>query len=504
MAHAGARWPPRELVGEKRSPTPPPGPPAEKAPARRETRLGTDHQAMQHGRLADGLPYMNARIERGIGVLEDHLDIEGAAAGVSCRAAPQRPSLPRCAARSGRCRRHDAPQSWTLPQPDSPTRPTTSPWCSARSVGCSARTGRAGARPSSRPAMREAKPWGRAKDLETACSCNSAVMAIRPAMRRMKPVAPGAVAGNGLHQGPGVGVLRAFDHVLGVPHLHQPALAHDADAVRQRRHHGQVMGDPDHGGAGLAHELLHLEQDLALDGDVQRRRGFVGNEEVGPVQQGDGDDHPLAHAAGQLVRIAVQALGRRRHADLDQRIVRLLQRLAAAGPAVGEDGLDHLRADAQHRVQRRHRVLEDHGDAAPPDAAQRGLRQAHQFLPVQQDAAAGDAPRRVDQAHDGVAGLRLARAGLAHQAEDLAALQRKAHAVDRAHRAGRRLEMGLQVAHLQQGGGLPVGAVVAHFWNPRIQDGRPAGRATQLRLSTANQQARPGKGSSSSSSRTAD
>jgi hypothetical protein len=36
---------------------------------------------------------------------------------------------------------------------------------------------------------------------------------------------------------------------------------------------------------------------------------------------------------------------------------------------MGVDGLDHLGVDAQHRVQRHHRVLEDHGDPRAAQAA---------------------------------------------------------------------------------------------------------------------------------------
>ncbi len=80
------------------------------------------------------------------------------------------------------------------------------------------------------------------------------------------------------------------------------------------------MGDPDHRGAGLARELLHLGKDLGLDRHIQRRRRFIGDDQVGLVQKGDGDRHPLAHAAGQLVRIGAQALFRRRDADMAKRV----------------------------------------------------------------------------------------------------------------------------------------------------------------------------------------
>ena len=67
------------------------------------------------------------------------------------------------------------------------------------------------------------------------------------------------------------------------------------------------------------HELLHLGQDLRLDRDVERGGRLVGDDQIGLVQQRDGDRHALAHAAGELVRIgragARRATGCRRCAS---------------------------------------------------------------------------------------------------------------------------------------------------------------------------------------------
>jgi hypothetical protein len=50
--------------------------------------------------------------------------------------------------------------------------------------------------------------------------------------------------------------------------------------------------------------------DLRLHGDVERGGRLVGDDHVRVVGHRDGDDHPLAHAAGQLVREVVQPLAR--------------------------------------------------------------------------------------------------------------------------------------------------------------------------------------------------
>jgi hypothetical protein len=60
-------------------------------------------------------------------------------------------------------------------------------------------------------------------------------------------------------------------------------------------------------------------------------------------------------------------------------------------------GLGDLVADAEHRVQARHRLLEDHREVAAAELPQRGRRQLRQIdhrpgAGAEQDLAAGDAP----------------------------------------------------------------------------------------------------------------
>ena len=54
-------------------------------------------------------------------------------------------------------------------------------------------------------------------------------------------------------------------------------------------------------------EVAHQVEDLRLDGDVERRGRLVGDQQLGIAGERDGDHHPLAHAARQLVGILVDA-----------------------------------------------------------------------------------------------------------------------------------------------------------------------------------------------------
>src|SRR5688500_7044447 len=100
--------------------------------------------------------------------------------------------------------------------------------------------------------------------------------------------------------------------------------------------------------------------------------------------------------------------------------------------------LERLRqdlADRHARVEGRVRVLEDHLHVAPEPAQL--LRRVRGEIGAFEDDLAAGGPLELQ---DAAPGRGLAAAGLADQAERLAAAQREADAVARAHRARRALE----------------------------------------------------------------
>ena len=246
------------------------------------------------------------------------------------------------------------------------------------------------------------------------------------------------------------------------------------------------MADPDQRRARLTAKPLHLEQDLCLDGDVQGRGGLVGNDQVGFVEQCDRNGHTLAHAARELVRVGRQALIGRGNAHAHQRGAAARAGSSARHRRVGLDGLDHLRVDAQHRVQRGHRVLEDHGDAAPAQGTPLLRAAAAQVLAVQQDAPAHLAPRRVYQPHERQARDGLARARFAHQPQHLAAPQLERHVLHRTQHPLEGGEVGAQALHLQQ---RDVGRAHRRSLGLRMSRNRSA---TRLMLRMVSSSASPG------------
>ena len=103
-----------------------------------------------------------------------------------------------------------------------------------------------------------------------------------------------------------------------------------------------------HGRAGLLAQLAQQVEDLRLDRDVERGGRLVGDQQRRRAGERHGDHHALAHAAGQLVRILVDALSRARECGRAPACRWRRARAALARqPAVAQQRLADLVADGE-------------------------------------------------------------------------------------------------------------------------------------------------------------
>ncbi|GAA3151743.1 hypothetical protein GCM10020001_089120 [Nonomuraea salmonea] len=190
------------------------------------------------------------------------------------------------------------------------------------------------------------------------------------------------------------------------------------------------MGDEQQGRRDLGDQLQHL----LLHGDVERGGGLVADEQPGVVGQGDGEHDALALAAGELVRERAGDLGGLGQAYPAEQVERPCAGLVA-GAAVQRHDLGDLGADPHERVERGHRLLEDHGQLAPAQPLEPALRHAHQVVLAEpRRARGGDALGQ--QAHERQRGQRLARPRLADQPDPLARRDAERHVADELDVAG--------------------------------------------------------------------
>ena len=232
-----------------------------------------------------------------------------------------------------------------------------------------------------------------------------------------------------------------LDHLAGIHRDHARAgLGDDAEVVRDQ-HQRRVRGFA---------EVAQQFQNLRLHGDVERGGRLVGDQELRPADQRRRDHHALAHAAGELVRIVVDAPLRRGDADAAQHLDGPRPRLLLADVGVDAQRLGDLVADGKHRIERAHRLLKDHRDAAAADRAHRAGAARGEIDAVEHDRAveAGEIVRQ--QPQDRKAGDGLAAAAFADDAD---AFARRDVEIDLARRlpdALRGLEADAEPAHRHQ------------------------------------------------------
>ena len=192
------------------------------------------------------------------------------------------------------------------------------------------------------------------------------------------------------------------------------------------------MRDEQDGGAELVLQFAEEVEDLRLDGDIERGGRLVGHQHGGAAGECDGDHHALAHAAGELVRVALRRFGGAGDADAGEECFRAGARLGRTQAEMAHQRLVDLPPDRHQRVQRGHRLLEDHRQPGAAQIGHLGFGEAEQIAPLEDDAVGAEfGRRRFQQAHEGERGQRLAAAAFADQAEGFAVAQLEGDAVDR-------------------------------------------------------------------------
>ena len=192
--------------------------------------------------------------------------------------------------------------------------------------------------------------------------------------------------------------------------LHQLAGVEDGQAIAHLQRLVDVVGDEDD---GLAQPLLQGQHGvLQPDADerIKGREGFVHQDDVGIGRQRPRQPHALAHAARELLRIAVGHVGQ----------FHLAQPVAGALALLFGRQAPHTQAEAgvlHHRQMRQQpEVLEHHADPGTPELAQAPRIQRRDIGVAGLDAAAGGLDEPVDVAHQ----RGFARAGQSDDAEDAA------------------------------------------------------------------------------------
>ena len=199
------------------------------------------------------------------------------------------------------------------------------------------------------------------------------------------------------HEPEGVGMERLIEEVVRARLLHLAPRVHDHHPLRGLRHHPEVVGDEDDGRPDLLLELEHEIQDLGLNRDVEGGGGFIGDEDRRIAGEGHRDHHPLAHPSGHLVGILLGPAPRLRDLHEVEHRGRLRLRRPLREAPMQLERFGDLAPDRHHRIERGHRLLEDHRDPVAPNLAHPLLAHLEQVLAVEPDRARCDLRGRYGQ-----------------------------------------------------------------------------------------------------------
>src|SRR6185437_14621067 len=213
-------------------------------------------------------------------------------------------------------------------------------------------------------------------------------------------------------------------HAAGLDDL---AALHHGDAVGDLAHHAEIVRDEEHAHVALGLDALDQREDLRLRGHVERRGRLVGDEDRGLQCKRHRDHRALALAAGELMREAPEEPPRLGKLDRLEELDDALGALRLRHRRVHREHLVDLVANALQRVERRHRLLEDHRDEAPAQLAHALRRRPQQVLAAEEDLARARAHAVGEQPHHRARSHRLAGARLPDQAQNLVAMQLEAH-----------------------------------------------------------------------------
>ena len=93
---------------------------------------------------------------------------------------------------------------------------------------------------------------------------------------------------------------------------------HDGDTVGGFGDDTHVVCDQHHRGAVFATEFFQKRNNLRLNGNIQCGGRLIGNDEFRLRRKRQRNHHALAHAAGKLMRVGVNAFFSSRNADFKQ------------------------------------------------------------------------------------------------------------------------------------------------------------------------------------------
>ena len=157
-------------------------------------------------------------------------------------------------------------------------------------------------------------------------------------------------------------MMRFVENLIDGSLFYDLAGVHNGNPVAHRSNNAEIVGNHDNGGSFFLRQLFQKLQDLCLYGYIQCGCRLICDNELRITRQRRRNDDSLPHTAGKFERILIEPFFRTWNSDLPHQLNGFRFRLFFGAILMLSNSLCHLNSDFQDRIQKCHRILENHAD----------------------------------------------------------------------------------------------------------------------------------------------
>jgi len=209
-------------------------------------------------------------------------------------------------------------------------------------------------------------------------------------------------AGKGGQKSLSIGMSRLTENMRRFSLLGDHPGIHHVYTIGDLRNDSEIMGNVEKRHVPAFLQFSKQVENLCLDRYVQSRRRFIGNDQVRIAREGHGDHHALSLTPTELMGIVIQPLLGRWDAYIPEKLDAPLPQFILTNTLMNQNGLSNLVTDREHRIERGHGFLKNHGDPPPADLLHLFFIQVQEILTIEEDFTSHDpAGRHRENPQDG-------------------------------------------------------------------------------------------------------
>ena len=213
-----------------------------------------------------------------------------------------------------------------------------------------------------------------------------------------------ARARNRTKQTLGIFMARIIENVFSRTSLADTSAVHNYDLIGHLRDNTQVMRNDNDGHVQFFLKVQHQLQNLCLNRNVQSGRRLICDQDRRLHNESHSNHNTLAHTAGELMRILLHTALRIIDTDHLEHLDGIGLSLFLGLIRMDTDCFRNLISYRVDRIQRCHRILEDHRTVLSAEFLHLLLAIVRDVLTLEQDLAFCDMTVGIQDLHNGICG----------------------------------------------------------------------------------------------------